>query len=135
MDAQLSVSPLQGLGFGSVVPGIVEVVSTADTARRAEFEVRGARKFTMELALPTEMVSPAGEVMPLSFLPTDGSITWLGFNRPPKAFDPSTPESFNLPTPSAGALIYLGGTVAPDPLQAPGTYSATVTVIISNTGN
>lgn len=117
------------------MPGVTEVVPTTDAARRAEFEVRGARKFTMELVLPTELVSPAGEVMTLTFLPTDGNITWLGFNRPPKSFDPATPESFNLPTPSGGALIYLGGTVAPDPLQAPGTYSGTVTVIISTTGN
>jgi hypothetical protein len=89
----------------------------------------------MELVLPTQMVSPAGVVMPLTFLPTDGMISWLGFNRPPKAFDPATPESFNLPRPTAGALIYLGGTVVPDPLQAPGSYSATVTVIISSAGN
>lgn len=131
----MSVIPLQSLGFGSVVPGNAEVVPPSDAARRAEFEVRGARRFTMELVLPTQMVSPAGEVMPLSFLSTDGMISWLGFNRPPKSFDPSAPETVNLPNPSAGALVYLGSTVVPDALQAPGTYTATVTVIISNTGN
>ena len=89
----------------------------------------------MELVLPSEMVSSSGEAMPLSFFPSDGTISWLGFNRPPKTFDPTAPVSFNLPTPSAGALIYLGGTTTPAPAQAPGTYTATVTVIISSTGN
>jgi len=131
----LSVDPVQGLSFGQVLPSVPEVVTPTDAARRAEVEIRGARSFTLELVLPANMVSASGALLPLSFAPADATITWLGHNRPPKAFDPGTPQDFRIPKRASGAAIHLGGTATPDPLQPPGSYSATLVIIISNAGN
>jgi hypothetical protein len=133
--AQVSVDPIQDLSFGQVLPAVPEVVPPSDVVRRGEIEIRGARSFTLELVLPANMVSATGALLPLSFAPTDATITWLGHNRPPKAFDPGTPQDFRIPKRASGASIQIGGTAIPDPTQPPGSYSATLVIIISNAGN
>lgn len=135
LSGQVTVVPVQNLTFGQVLPAVPEVVAPTDAARSATLEIRGARRFTLDLVLPTDLVSVAGDVLPLTFGATDATLSWIGFNRPPKAFDPATPQDVSLPRRAGGAVVNLGGTASPDPLQPPGDYTATVIVIVSNASN
>jgi hypothetical protein len=135
LSGQVTVVPVQSLSFGQVLPAVPEVVTPSDAARSASLEIRGATSFTLDLVLPTGLVSTAGDVLPLTFGGADATMSWIGFNRPPKAFDPAAPQDVHVPKPAVGVAIDLGGTASPDPLQPPGDYAATVIVIVSNAGN
>ncbi len=132
-SAQLSVVPVQDLAFGQLQAGISSTISVTDAARRAEFDIRGNGTYTLDVILPTRMVSAQGKVLPLSFSNTSGRYRWsrLGWNFD---FDPTTPTSIWIPFWESGVTVYLGGTASPGPNQPPGLYTATITVQISNAG-
>ncbi|HET7234389.1 MAG TPA: DUF4402 domain-containing protein [Longimicrobium sp.] len=124
----VSVLPVQGLRFGTLASGIPTVVSPLDGGRRASIELVGAGHVTVSFELPAGlMTGSAGPLLPLRFGGTDGRVTF------PRAggslvFDPAAPVSFDIPPGSGGATVWLGGAAEPGPRQAPGVYSASITV-------
>lgn len=132
-SAQLSVFPVQDLAFGQLQAGIASTITVSDAARRAELDIRGKGTFTLDVILPTRMVSAQGKTFPLSFSNTSGQYRWprLGLSF---SFNPNTPTTIWIPFWESGATVYLGGTASPGPNQPPGLYTATITVQISNSG-
>lgn len=133
-SGQLTIFPVQDLGFGQLQAGVPEVVLPTDAARRAELQVfAGKGAYTLSIVLPSQMSSLGGAVLPLLFGSTDGILTLPRGNQE-RAFDPSQPYGFRLTPRDGSAIIYLGGTAAPALGQPPGLYTATITVMVSNTG-
>ena len=133
-SGQLSVFPVQDLSFGLVQPGVPEVVLPSQPTRRAEFDVVAGRgTYIVQVTLPASLVSATLGVLPLSFSNTDGVVE-IGRRGKLDSFDPKVPYSFKLNRNDGGAAIYIGGTAVPSPTQQPGLYSATMTIMITNSG-
>jgi hypothetical protein len=132
---QLSLFPVQDLAFGQLQAGISGVVLPSDAARRAELEFfAGKGQYSISVVLPSQLTSIGGAILPLVFATTDGVLRIPRRNRN-TTFDPAQPYSFRLNPNDGSALVYLGGTAAPALAQPPGLYAATITVMVTNTGN
>lgn len=133
LSGQLSVYPVQDLAFGTIPAGSPAVVNATDVARRAELDIRGSGSYTLNVILPTQMMSVQGAHFPLSFSNTDG-IVYMPRLRWTYRFNPTTPTSLWIPWWESGVSIYLGGTAVPATSQPPGVYTATITVQVINSG-
>jgi hypothetical protein len=124
----VSVLPVQGLRFGTLASGIPTVVSPLDGSHRASIELLGGGHVTVSFELPPGLVAGnGGPLLPLRFGGTDGRVTFPKSGRM-LVFDPAAPVSFNIPPGLGGATVWLGGSAEPGPRQAPGAYSASITV-------
>jgi hypothetical protein len=124
------------LTFGTVLPGIPSTVPTDHPRQAGLFEVQGAKGAAtrIEFLLPSAMTSMAGQQLPLSFGPGDGSF---GFNRGRNQgvpFDPRTPLVAAL-GPNGKIFLKLGGTVVPSRVQNGGEYAATISMTIFDLGS
>jgi hypothetical protein len=130
---QASVLPVQDLVFGVLAPGLPVAIDPRDTARRAEVEIRGKGTFLAQVVLPTVMTSASGASFPLTFSKGDVVVEYLRFGG---AFtvDPTAPFELPIQARQQGVLLYLGGTASPAAAQAPGAYSASITIRVSNLG-
>jgi hypothetical protein len=124
----VSVLPVQGLRFGTLASGIPSVVSPLDGERRASIELVGQGQVTIRFDLPAGLqAGAAGTLLPLRFGADDGRVTFPRSGTM-MVFDPASPVSFSIPPGAGGATVWLGGAAVPRPRQAPGTYSASITV-------
>jgi hypothetical protein len=125
--------PVQGLRFGTVLPGQMTQVMVTDNQGRAEIEVLGRGQVTVSFRLPAGLHSSGGGFLPLHFGPLDGRVL-VGGSDKIYNFDPRAPFSFALPGSHGQASIFLGGRAAPAATQRPGAYEGeiTVTVTIAN---
>lgn len=130
----VSALPLQGLRFGMLAGGAPVVVSPLDAGRRASLELVGSGHVTLTFELPAGLASRGGATLPLRFGPGDGRIVFARSSRE-IVFDPSEPVSFTLPPGLGAATVHLGGSAQPAAQQAPGEYTATITVflVVANT--
>ena len=120
--------PLQGLRFGTLASGMPSVVSPLDGAHRAAVELVGSGVVSISFDLPPGLRTGGGaHLLPLRFGPADGRVIFAHSSRS-LVFDPGAPLSFHLPPGQGGATVYLGGQAEPGSAQAPGAYSATITV-------
>lgn len=130
----LSVHPVQDLTFGQVLPGVPKTVSPNDAASRGQFTIRGSGILTLQMVLPTHMVSAQGKQLPLSFAASDGRIRWRRFGVQ-YSYDVTKPYTLWLLSLADGADVYVGGRADPTTAQAPGSYRATMILIVSNAGS
>lgn len=132
-QGQASVLPVQDLAFGILVPGLAVHVDPGDSGRRAEVEIRGKGSFLAQVVLPKEMRSAAGAALPLDFAEGDVLVQYL---RSGGTFtvDPTTPFELPILARQQGVLVYVGGTARPGATQAPGAYSASITIRVTNLG-
>lgn len=129
----IEAAPVQGLSFGSLLPGIPEVISVADAARRGEVVLSGSGTLDVHLLLPAALVSPGGASIPLRFGPRDAALL-ANASLAPVARDPAQGIRVTL-TPEQGAVrLLLGGTALPAPDQRPGTYTTTIVLVVTNAG-
>lgn len=126
----VSALPVQGLRFGLLSAGAPAVVSPLDAGRRAALELAGSGHVTVSFELPAGLASRGGATLPLRFGPTDGRIVFARSSRE-IVFDPNEPVSFTLPPGLGSATVWLGGAAQPAAGQAPGEYTATITVFVS----
>jgi hypothetical protein len=129
----LDAVPLQGLAFGSLLPGVPEVVTVTDAARRAEIVLNGSGLFDVTLVLPDAMVSSTGARMPLRFGAGDGALL-RNVSAAPAAFDPLGTNRLRLDGTQGPARLLLGGTALPSREQTAGRYTTTIVVVITNPG-
>ncbi|MGE0158668.1 MAG: hypothetical protein AB7T31_04600 [Gemmatimonadales bacterium] len=132
-SGQLAVIPVHGLTFGTLTPGVPLAVPVTDAARRAEFSISGSGTYVLTFNLPSQLVSAGGRTLPISFNSSSGRAVWNNFGITYN-FDPRTPYSLWLFFLAGGARVYLGGTASPSPSQAPGNYTATIRLVVSNAG-
>lgn len=135
-DAQpggVAAVPVQGLSFGALIPGVPEVVSVDDAARRAEIALEGKGSVDVLLVLPRALASRAGGSIPLHFAANDAALATAGSERI-APMDPLRSMRLNLAGGSAPPRLLLGGTATAGRAQPAGEYSATIVVIISKAG-
>lgn len=132
----LEATALADLRFGTVVPGILATVPPDAPRGAGLFEIRGERHMSVyvELVLPTEMQSSAGDRFPLSFAPGDGLASTNRGRRTGVPFDPHQPLIATL-GPNGRLYVRLGGAAAPARLQVSGAYQATIILTVANLGN
>jgi hypothetical protein len=132
-SAQTAIYPVRNLTFGELNPGLASSVLPSDAARRAELDLQGSGALIVTILPPGQLTSPSGAGLPVIFGLTHGVVRWRKSGNE-FVFDPNLPYAFTLPKGQDGAWIYLGGTAVPSPSQAPGQYSATITVTITPAG-
>jgi hypothetical protein len=128
---QVLVLAERDLDFGMLTPGLQTVVAPTDLMRSAQLRVEGRGRFQVTFALPTSLTAPGGAQIPLVFGATDGQIT---IRHRITAFDPNDLLSFRLNPADREATINLGGRAQPAPAQAAGVYTATIVMMIVQTG-
>lgn len=142
----LTISGDAGLDFNTVAPGVTKTIGTDDAVLQGsatgsetagEFNVtKGANTtVTFTLTLPTELTFNA-ETMPINF--ADYNANQLGLwtitagGADVTAFTPATGDiligAITGGFAATGIKLELGGTVVPDPAQAAGTYTGTISL-------
>ncbi len=138
LHSQITVTGQRDLRFGTLFPGIPEVVLPTDGARAGEFRIRGPgnMEIIMDLTpLPIVMVGPGAATLPLSYAGNDGIYEPRGGGAPPPvAFNPNFPYTDRLPG-NGRARLYLGATATPSFSQTAGDYLAAVVLTVTLTGN
>ncbi len=123
-------SVVKQLEFGTLLPGMPEVITVNDVLRRAEVVVGGTGAVDVRLILPTEMVSPTGARVPLYFGTADAAWS-QGPSVTPTPFNPHEVKRVTLAPGRPDVRIYLGGTARVPADQLPGPYTATVTILVT----
>lgn len=127
-QAQVLVMAERDLEFGLLMPGVAASVTPSDGAR---LRVEGRGTFQVSFELPASLTSPAGHQIPLVFGPTDGLLT---IRRKATQFDPGTMVSFRINPAEVEAQIELGARAQPAAGQPAGSYSATILMMVVQTG-
>jgi hypothetical protein len=74
----IQVTGIQGVDFGSMVPGISKVVSRTDALSAARFDIKGAgsgRTVEVQFSLPAALTGPGGASLPLSYTAGDAGYS------------------------------------------------------------
>ncbi|MEX0891918.1 MAG: DUF4402 domain-containing protein [Gemmatimonadota bacterium] len=129
---QLLVTSDQNLQFGLLTPGVAAAVPATDPTRRAQLTIEGRGSFSITFQLPDELIGPGGDAIPLLFGAADGL---LDFKNSLTAFDPAVGTEVRFNPAHTVASIYLGGQAQPPPGQPVGTYTATIVMMVVQTGN
>jgi hypothetical protein len=151
--AAILAAPLTGNGtralqFGVIVPGTTNVTILPNSAAGAQFRISGVKNrksIDISVTLPTQLTSPAGATIPLSFngnyaalceIDTTGTCDAASYF----AWNPVTTPSFrDQPTrykPGRKVYaydayqVYLGGVASPAANQRQGTYTASIGVLL-----
>ncbi|MEX2466273.1 MAG: hypothetical protein WD995_05150 [Gemmatimonadota bacterium] len=133
--APISVSNLQDLQFGDVIPGVATTIApSAGDAGQYAVSGAGVLEVTLDFGtLPATLDHTlSASTLPLSFGAGSAGVgTTTGVVA--TTFDPSSTYTANL---SGGDLfVFIGGTVAPDVSQEAGDYEGTITMTVAYTGN
>lgn len=129
--AQVLVAAERNLDFGQITPGVPTVVAPSDVIRSAQLRIDGRGTYQVSFQLPAQLTSPAGHTIPLVFGADDGLLT---IRRKAISFDPATTTSFRINPADREALLNLGGQAMPAAGQRAGFYSATIVVMVVQTG-
>ena len=128
----VTVSPVQGLSFGLLLPGAPETVSRDDVARRGMVALAGSGPLDVTFVLPTALVSPEGGSLPLTFSAASAGL--LGSTGSAAApLNPQQLQRVQLAADRVSHLV-LGGTAQPAASQRAGHYTARIVIIVSQPG-
>jgi hypothetical protein len=130
--AQVLVVAERDLEFGMLTPGTTTSVAPTDLIRSAQLRIEGAGRYQISFQLPSSLTTAAGHEIPLVFRPTDGRLTT---RIRMVEFDPATTITYRINPAEREAQINLGAQAQPASGQAAGLYSATIVVMIVQTGN
>ena len=133
----VSVTAQSDLDFGNVIPGTNKAVAiTSASAGRWIVQGSGGAEVGLSFpALPISLSDGASNTLPLVFTPTDAAYNPVLNPGGAQTFDPSTGTSANIGASPAELYVWIGGTVVPAPAQASGTYTGTITMQATYTGN
>jgi hypothetical protein len=133
-----SIAVNQNLAFGTVFPGVPKSVPHTTPGEAAEFFISGtaAAEVTVDFMLPPYLHT-TGANMQLVFSNTDCALDSNATpNQTSPGYDSVNPwHTITYRIGSAGLMVWLGGTVVPGLVQKPGSYSATITMTVTYTGN
>jgi hypothetical protein len=128
----VTVSPVQGLSFGLLLPGTPETVSLDDVARRGVVALAGSGSLDVTFVLPTVLLSPEGGSLPLSFSSVSAGLL-ASTSGAAMALNPQQLVRVQL-APDRVMHLVLGGTAHPAASQRAGHYAGRVVVIVSQPG-
>jgi hypothetical protein len=129
--AQVLVVAERDLDFGLLTPGATTIVAPTDLIRSAQVRIEGRGSFQVSFQLPVSLATARGDEIPLVFGPADGQLT---IRHRVTQFDPGTMVSFRLNPADQEAQINLGARAQPAAGQVAGLYSATIVVMVVQTG-
>ena len=149
LAAPLSAAGTRALQFGVIVPGTTSVTVLPNTPVGGEFRIAGVKNrksIDISFTLPTQLTSPAGATIPLSFngnyaglceindttgvcepasFFTWNPVTTPSFHDQPTRYKPGRPRyTFDQ------YQLYLGGVASPAANQRQGTYTASIGVLL-----
>jgi len=127
-----SVSPVQGLSFGLLLPGTPETVTVDDAMRRGVVALSGTGQLDVTYVLPASLLSPEGGTLPISFsAESAGLLASAG-----GAAAPINPQQLLRVQLMSDRVLHLvlGGTARPATTQRAGHYSARIVIIVSQPG-
>ncbi|MEO8200817.1 MAG: hypothetical protein ABI679_09880 [Gemmatimonadota bacterium] len=132
LSAQLTVTGLRNLAFGSVIKGIPSSVTPSDPVKSGQFEFITpiGSNVRIQFTLPTRLNGPAGSKLTISFGTTDAIALGQGPTSQPVTFNPNTAQTFNIVS-SNRIWVFLGGRVTPTANQTTGSYTNTVTLTVT----
>lgn len=127
-----TVSPVQGLSFGLLLPGAPETVPLDDVARRGVVALAGSGPLDVTFVLPPALLSPEGGSLPLSFSTVSAGLLGSAGG----AVAPLNPQQLQRVqlAPDRVMHLVLGGTAQPAASQRAGHYTARIVVIVSQPG-
>lgn len=127
----ITVTGVQSLTFGTVLPGVPAVVSRASASTAGQFDVTGPHgsQAVVTFTLPVVMTGPAAATLPLFFGGGDAGYSQTQSIASQVAFDPKQPFTITFNQQGRGS-VFLGGTAQPGPSQRAGSYSATITLTV-----
>lgn len=128
----LTVTGIRALNFGTVIPGIPQVVLRTDAVNSGQLDMKYPNRANVEIdfTLPTVMVGPAGATLPLSFGGSDAGYSSTQSIGSQVGFDPTQPFFTQLPN-NGRASVFIGGRASPSASQRAGSYTATLTVSVT----
>lgn len=141
-NTALTVTNVNNLQFGTVVPGTPVTIDPKTSANAAYFVVQGARnaEVSITMTLPSQLTTGVGgHTMPISFSTTAGCYRRQNANQANCTyFNPNVAlvVRINNQTPPNNHInVWIGGTVSPSAAQNGGVYRGTVTLTVIYTGN
>ncbi len=125
----LTVTGIQSLTFGTLLPGMPSVVSRTDAVKSGRFDLGGPHdtQGQVTFTLPSVLTGPAGATLPLSFGGSDAGYSQSQNIGSQVGFDPNQPFLITFSGQGRGS-IFLGGTARPAPIQRAGSYTGTITL-------
>lgn len=129
--AQVLVTSERDLDFGLLTPGAVTAVAATDLIQSAQLRIVGRGTYQVSFQLPASLTSLDGDQIPLVFGPVDGLLT---IRHKISSFDPSTVLSIRINPAEQEAQVNLGARAQPAPAQPAGSYSATIVMMVVQTG-
>jgi hypothetical protein len=129
----IQVTGIQGVDFGSMVPGISKAVSRTDALSAARFDIKGAgsgRTVEVQFSLPAALTGPGGASLPLSYSAGDAGYSAQQSIGSQTGFDPRTVFVATLSANGRGS-VFLGCRASPAANQPPGAYTATLTLSVA----
>lgn len=124
-----SVTAIQPMQFGQLIPAVAEHITTAQNWRRGEVRLQGTGLLQVRFVLPTHLRAVSGATIPLSFAAQDGAYQ-VSNNPRQFSFDPNRTLWLWMPAGTTTQLM-LGGTATPSNTQIAGNYSATIAVVLA----
>jgi len=128
----VTITPVQNLSFGLLVPGRREAVLVTDMARRAVVALSGQGPVDVTLALPSSLETAAGERITLQFTAGDAALLDTGGNSL-GTLDPRQVNRVQLRN-NRTVLFVLGGTAVTTTTTRPGHYTGRVALIVNQPG-
>ena len=125
----ISVTGVQSLAFGTLLPGIPTIVARTDAAKSGQFTLTGPHDSQAQLTftLPAVLTGPGGATLPLTFGASDAGYSQSQNIGGQIGFDPK--QSFLITFSGQGrGSVFLGGTARPAPTQRAGSYTGTITL-------
>ena len=129
----IQVTGIQGVSFGSMLPGISKAVSRSDALNAARFDIKGAgsgRTVELQFALPAALTGPGGASLPLSYTSGDAGYSAQQSIGSQTGFDPRTAFVALLSASGRGS-VFLGCRASPAANQPAGSYTATLTLTVA----
>lgn len=131
VEAQVLVVAEQNLDFGMLTPGMPVSIVPTDMASSAQLRIGGRGTFQVSFQLPDALTSAGGARIPLVFGSTDGRVA---IRHKITTFDPTGSLSIRINPAEREAQVNLGGSVQPAPAQPAGHYTATIVMMVVQTG-
>jgi hypothetical protein len=131
--AQVSITGIRNLAFGPVIVGIPSTVGPSHPTRSGQFRLTAPlnSKVQIRFTLPGQLVGPAGAQLPITFGSTDAMAIGSAPGSTPLTWNPKATRNPQF-QPSTSYDVFIGGTVTPAGNQLPGSYTATITLTITN---
>jgi hypothetical protein len=130
-NGQVLVIQERDLEFGMLTPGLQTTVAPTDLVRSAQLRIEGRGSYQVSFQLPAALTAPGGAQIPLMFGAGDGRVT---IRQKITTFDPNEVVTFRVNPAEREAQINLGGRAQPAPGQRAGVYTATIVMMVVQTG-